>query len=127
MLVVGGVYALAGIIFAALAHGALTTQMRLAAWVISAAAFAMHIAYEQVQLGSSPATTALHAALACALGAFALAVAATLHARSGSSPQHPIAIALIVWPFITGLPAFVVALIAAAVLARVRRSALRRL
>jgi hypothetical protein len=121
VLVVGIVYALAGFIFAALAHGAVTTQMRLAAWAISAAAFAMHIAYEQVRLGSAPVTTAFHTALAVALGAFVLALAATMRAASSSSQQHSIAIALVVWPLITGLPAFVVALIAAAVIARLRR------
>src|SRR5438034_10234174 len=76
-ILVAVVYLVAGIAFGALAGAAASHQMRvtwrLAAWVISAAAFAAHIGYEQVRLRSSPGTTALHASLAVALGAFALA------------------------------------------------------
>ncbi len=124
MLLVGGVYLVAGILFAALAKSASSHQMvvvwRLAAWVISAAAFAAHIGYEQVRLRSSPATTALHASLAAGLGAFGLAFAATLHAQA--TQQYFPAFALAVWPVITALPAFLVALAFAVVLARARRS-----
>jgi hypothetical protein len=119
VLFVGVLYVVAGLIAAALARSAASNQMRvawrLAAWVISAAAFAAHIGYEQIRLRSSPRTTGLHAALAVALGAFAIAVAARLHS------QHFPAFALVVWPVLTALPAFVVALAAAAVLTRVRR------
>src|SRR6266705_5796453 len=93
VLLLGVVYLVTGITFAALAHGAGSNQMRvawrLAAWVISAAAFAAHIGYEHFRLRSSPATTALHAALAVGLGAFGLAGAANIHAQvSGSSHQR---------------------------------------
>jgi hypothetical protein len=121
VLLVGVVYLLTGITFAALANRAASHQMRvtwrLAAWVISAAAFAVHIGYEHVRLRSSPGRTALHASLAVALGAFALAVAANVHAQAASSHQHSPALALLVWPVMTALPAFVVALAAAAGLA----------
>jgi uncharacterized membrane protein YgdD (TMEM256/DUF423 family) len=69
-------------------------------------------------LRSSLRTTALHAALAVGLGAFGLAVAATLHAQRTN--HHFPAIALVIWPVATALPAFVVALAAAAVLSRWR-------
>src|SRR3989454_4349392 len=95
---------------------------RLAAWVISAAAFAAHIGYEHVRLRSSPATAALHASSAVAMGAFALAVAAMVHARAASGLQHSHALALVLWPGVTALPAFVVALAAAAGLALTRRT-----
>ena len=118
-------YLAAGIVFAALAKSAESNQVRvgwrLAAWVISAAAFAAHIGYEHVRLRSSPRTTALHASLAVGLGAFALAIAASLHAQA--THQHFPAFALAAWPVMTALPAFVVALAAAAVLTRARRSA----
>lgn len=118
-------YLAAGIVFAALAKSAASNQVRvawrLAAWVISAAAFAAHIGYEHVRLRSSPRTTALHASLAVGLGAFALAIAASLHAQA--THQHFPAFALAAWPVMTALPAFVVALAAAAVLTRARRSA----
>jgi hypothetical protein len=70
-------------------------------------------------LRSSIRTTALHAALAVGLGAFGLAVAATFHAQR--THHHFPAVALVIWPVATALPAFVVALAAAAVLSRVRR------
>ena len=125
MILLGVVYLVAGITFAALANRAASNQIRvawrLAAWVISAAGFATHIAYEHVRQRSSPWTTALRVSLAVALGAFALAVAANVHAQAASSHQHSRALALVVWPVVTALPAFGVALAAAAVLARTRR------
>src|SRR5882762_10456966 len=118
VLFVGVVYLVAGISFAALANRAASAQMRvtwrLAAWVISAAAFAAHIGYEHIRLRSSPRTTAVHAALAVALGAFGLAVAASVHAYAVSSYHPSHAVALVAWPVLTALPAFGVALVAAA-------------
>jgi uncharacterized protein YfiM (DUF2279 family) len=122
VLLVGVVYLVAGIGFAALAKGAASTQMRvtwrLAAWVISAAAFAVHMGYEHVRLRSSPRRTAFHAAMAAALGAFGLAVAATIHAQAVSSIRPAYALALVLWPVLTGVPAFIVALAVAAVAGR---------
>ncbi|PYP86856.1 MAG: hypothetical protein DMF61_11660 [Blastocatellia bacterium AA13] len=96
---------------------------RLAAWVISAALFAAHIGYEQFRLGGSTRATALHTTLAVAIGAFGLAVAANVHeVWVASSYRRSLALALVAWPALTAVPAFVAALIAAAVLARIRRS-----
>jgi hypothetical protein len=121
------VYLVAGVAFGTLAGWSGSNQMRvawrLAAWVISTAAFAAHIAYEHARLRSPPRTTALHASLAVALGAFALAVAANVHALAASSQQHALALALalVLWPVVTALPAFMVALAAAAGLAWMAR------
>jgi hypothetical protein len=94
---------------------------RLAAWLISAVAFAIHIGLEHFRLRNSPYRTALHAATSVALGAFALAVAANIHAlTAGTGNQRLLALALVIWPIIAGLPAFVVALAVAAGLARLR-------
>jgi hypothetical protein len=94
---------------------------RLAAWLICALTFAIHIGFEHFRLRNSPCRTALHASAAVALGAFGLAVAANIHARTaGTGNQRLLALALMIWPILTGLPAFVVALAVAAVLARVR-------
>ena len=126
-LLVGVVYFVAGVTFAALAGRAESHRMvvtwRLAAWVISAAAFALHIGYEHVRGRSSARTTAWRAALADALGAFGLAVAANVHALAASSRQHSLAhvLSLILWPVMTALPAFLVAWAAAAGLSLVRR------
>jgi hypothetical protein len=127
-LLVGAAYLVAGLAFAALAGAAASQQMRfawrLAAWVVSAAAFAAHIGYEHFRVLSSPRTTAWRTSLAVAFGTLGLAVAANMHAlwvvRSWRI-NH--AIALVVWPVATAVPAFVVALAAAAALAHTRRSA----
>src|SRR3989442_4513145 len=106
VILLGVTYFVAGITFGALAgwsaSNRMSTTWRLAAWLTSAAAFAAHIWYELFRLRNSPLSTALHASLAVALGAFALAVAANLHAQSAASGnQRLLAIALAVWPALT--------------------------
>jgi hypothetical protein len=75
------------------------------------------------RLRSAPAGTALHASLAASLGAFGLAVAANVHGLwVTSGNRRPLVLALVAWPALTAVPAFVVALVAAAALARIRRN-----
>jgi hypothetical protein len=94
---------------------------RLAAWLTCVVAFAIHIGLEHFRLRNSPRRTALHTSLSVALGACGLAAAANIHAlKTGTGNQRLLALALVIWPIITGVPAFVAALIAAAVLARIR-------
>ena len=123
---IGAVYCLAGLAFGALAARAGSPQIRVmwrfAAWLVSAGAFAEHIWHEHRRLQSLPPITALHAALAVALGAFGLAVGASLHGLSASSPHPFPALMLLVWPLITAVPAFLVALAVSAGLAWVRRA-----
>src|SRR5262245_15800478 len=123
----GVVYLLAGIGFGELSARAANHRMvvawRLASWVLSAAAFATHIGCEQVRLRNSPGATALHAAFGAALGAFGLAVAMNIHARDVADGRTLRVLALALWPLMTALGAFVVALASAAALARRRRSA----
>ena len=121
----GIVYSVVGIGFAALARLSTSSETgvmwRRAAWLVSAVAFAVHIANEHVRERNSPPSIALHASLAAALGAFALAVAANVHAlRAASGNHYLLAIALVLWPILTAVPAFVVALVVAAGLARMR-------
>ena len=116
-LLLGTTYALVGVVFAWPVEHA--RAWRLAAWVVSAALYAAHLAYKCFRLRNPPGRAALHVAVAVALGAFGLAVGATLHSLSiVSSPQHwrLLRIALVVWPILTGLPAFLVALVAARML-----------
>ena len=97
---------------------------RLAAWLVSGALFAAHIAYEHFRLRHAPRSTALHAALAVALGAFGLAVAGALHALlTTSTLRLSWLLAFVVWPLATAVPAFLVALVAGVVLARLPRRA----
>jgi len=117
----GIVYFVVGITFAALATNDTGVMWRRAAWLVSAAAFAIHIVNEHFRQRNSPSSIALHASLAAAFGAFGLAVAANVHAlRAGSGNQFLLALSLVLWPILTAAPAFVVALVLAAGLARMR-------
>lgn len=124
VILVGVGYFVVGWVFAVLANPVVSDQLRfkwrLAAWMASAALFAVHIGYDHFRLRNSPRATALHAALAVALGALLLAVNATVHALMVAShaPYWRYLLALVLWPLITALPAFLVALAVAALLAR---------
>jgi hypothetical protein len=122
-LLVAVVYPVIGITFAAFGNPAVSNAVRawrLAAWLVSAAAFAAHLGYESFRLRSSPSRGASHASAAVALGAFGLAVWVLLHAHWGASGhQSPLApLALIVFPVVTGVPAFVVGLVVLVLLNR---------
>ncbi len=126
VILVGVVYLVVGLVFGAFARWSASNQMRvtwrLLAFLTSAIAFAIHIGYEHFRLGNSPLITASHASMAVAIGAFALAVAANVHGQQvGSSHQHVLLFALVAWPVLTAVPAFAVALVAAAALALRRR------
>ncbi len=126
-ILLGVVYLAIGITFGAVAGSSVSNQMRvawrLAAWGVSAAAFAAHVAYELGRLRNSPRTTAWHASVAVGLGAFGLAVVANLHALSATAGNQPrLALALVAWPVLLGVPAFLVAFAATTVIALARRS-----
>ena len=121
-LLVGVVYFLIGRVFAVPADH--VRAWRLAARLVSGVAYASHIGYEHFRLRNSPRLTALHAALAVAIGAIGLALAGMIHSVATASAISPSwLLALVVWPAATAVPAFLVALGAGAVLARLRRSA----
>jgi hypothetical protein len=120
---IGVTYALIGIVFALPAAHA--QMWRLAAWAVSAVVFAVHISYERFRLGNSHRRAALHVALATALGAFSLAVSANIHAlQIGSTGRHRLLLmlSLALWPLITAVPAFCIALTGSWVLTRVIRN-----
>jgi uncharacterized protein (DUF486 family) len=123
----GAVYFIFGVAFAAFASWSASSAMRETwnrlGFLASAVAFAVHIGYEHFRLRNSRLTTASHVSIAVALGAFALAVNANVHGyRVGSSHQRLLAFALVAWPAITAVPAFVVALVVATGLGLRRRS-----
>jgi hypothetical protein len=125
-LIFGAVYFIVNFSIATFAGWFASIAMR-ATWnrlgfLICAVAFAVHIAYEHFRLCNSPRTTASHVSAAVALGAFALAVAANIHGHwVASSQRRSLAFALVAWPLITGVPAFVVALLTAIGLSLKRR------
>ena len=121
-------YPVVGVTFAAAANpfrsNATVVAWRLAAWLACAAAFAIHLGYERLALRSSASRAALRAAIAVALGAFALAVWILVRAQlegASSRPSPKAPWALLVFPLVTGVPAFVAGFAAVALLARVRR------
>ena len=87
ILLVGAVYALVGILFALPASHVQT--WRLAAWVVSGVAYAIHVGYERFRLRNSSLTAVLHVAWAAALGALGLAAGAIVHSLSApTTSQH---------------------------------------
>lgn len=110
----GVVYLLVGVAFPnPPATDKLQFVWRLVAWLICAVAYGLHIGFEHFGLRHSPRRTALHVAAAVALGAFGLAAAANIHAlRTGTGNRRLLILALVIWPLITGVPAFLVALAA---------------
>ncbi len=118
-ILVGMLYLAAGMAFGALAGAAASDQLRffwrLSAFVISGVVFAVHIADEHFRLRNTARPTAWHASVAVACGGFALAFVANIHDLGSASGYRPrMLIALVAWPLLTAVPAFVVALVVAA-------------
>jgi hypothetical protein len=125
-LIVACAYPLAGVAFAAFAGLASSPRAlvawRLAAWLVSGAAFLAHIAYEHSRLRLPPRRIAGHVGGAVALGAFLLAVWVLAHGHwAAPGRQSPLApLALVLFPLVTGVPGFLAAFVIAAILARLR-------
>lgn len=120
-LLAGVAYFLVGRLFALPADH--VHAWRLAAWIVCGAAYAAHIGYEHFRLRHPPRALAWHAAVGVAIGAFALAVAGMMHAlQTGLATRTLWLLALVLWPAITAVPAFLVALAVAVVLGHRTRS-----
>jgi hypothetical protein len=124
VLLAGVAYLVIGVVFARLpaATHDVIVLWRLAAWIVSGVVYAAQIGYLRLRVGRSTLVTAWQASLAAAIGAFGLAVvgparAALVEGRGGSLWL----LALLLWPLITGVPAFLVAYAAAALVGRVAR------
>jgi hypothetical protein len=123
---VGLLYVVTSLASAALAGSAASDQMqffwRISAFVVGGVVLIAHIAYEQFRLRNRARQTAWHAAAAAALGGFGIALAANIHDLASAAGYRPrLLIALVAWPLLTGVPAFVVALVVAAALGLKRR------
>jgi hypothetical protein len=120
-LLAGTLYLIIGVGFAPLSVPSVFFW-RLAAWIVSAVVYAAHIGYEHFRFGRSPRSTALHVAFGAAVGAFGLAAAAIVHSLfTGTGNLRLLRIALLIWPLVTAVPAFAVALVLTAALARLPR------
>jgi hypothetical protein len=90
--------------------------------MVSAVVYAAHIGYEHFRMRNSPHSTALRVAFGAAAGAFGLAAAAIVHSLlTGSGNMRLLRIALFAWPVMVAVPAYVVALVLTAVLARIHK------
>ena len=121
-LIVGAAYFVIGRVFAA--PSANLRLWRLAAWMLSGLVYAAHICYEHFRVHNPPRSTALHVALAVAIGAIGLALAGMIHSLSTGTALRPAwLLALVLWPAITASPAFLGALVATAILSRLQQRA----
>jgi hypothetical protein len=119
-------YVLVGYCTTLFADSAATDLMRnmwrRAAFLVSGFVFVLHFWYDFYRRHHPPRATALHASLSVALAAFILAVQANVHAWvTGTGNTTMLAIALLVWPTMTGIPAYLVGRAVGALLARRRR------
>jgi len=122
-MLVGVLYLGIGLISSALAGRAATESLqfawRLSAFILSGMALTAHVVYEHFRLRNTAWPTAWHAAVGVAIGGFGLALAANIHDLGSATGYRPrMLIALAAWPLLTAVPAFIVALVMAAVLDR---------
>jgi hypothetical protein len=117
MVIVAAVgYVVVGLATATLAGGAATahatTIWRLAGWLISLAIFASHLAASRRDRRASVPLGAFSVALAVALGAFVLAALGPVRTHWNDPHLGRVAVlSLVVWPVLTGLPAYAAALL----------------
>jgi hypothetical protein len=126
----GVAYFVVGFVFAQLDDLAVTDRglfiWRLGAWVMSAMVYVAHVGHEHFRFRNSPVSIAVHTAAGVAFGAFLLAAAATVHAMMVelTVPFSRYLIALVAWPIITAVPAFIVALVAMVLLSHLPKTQL---
>ena len=100
------------------------TTWRLVAWILSLAVFAAHVTAARLREQRSPAASAVQVALAVALAATVLAAAGPVRTYWGKpNSARMILLSLVLWPVMTGLPAFVAAFVAGRIIRRGPESA----
>lgn len=112
---VGLLYTAVGFFTGELARSTATTQAgnrwRLAGWVLSFLVFGCHVLFERRRLSKPTVTAALHVAVAVGIGAFALAIAGPVRSHWGAPDfARAAGLSLLLWPIVTAVPAFLVAL-----------------
>jgi uncharacterized membrane protein YjfL (UPF0719 family) len=125
MLIASILYIVIGIIFPLFSKSSATNSLpniwRVISFLVSAVVFGIHIGYEHSRLNKTPLIIAFHTALAVAIGTIALAVFAYIRVLLASSNSHStILIAILIWPIVTGILSFLVALVAAVIITRIK-------
>ncbi len=119
-ILIGFFYSAIGVLFALPASQ--VRLWRLAAWLLSALAFSCHIIYERLRERNSALTASFHVVVAVAIGAFGLALAANVHEwYTATTYRRSLGVALIAWPLLTSVPAFIAALVISYSLTLLRR------
>lgn len=96
---------------------------RLAAWLLSLGIFSAHIVGER-RRESRRVSAAASVAVAVALGAFVLAAVGPFRTHFNDASRLKLAVlSLVAWPLLTGIPAFLVAVLVNFVLDRVSSGA----
>jgi len=99
-------------------------RWRLAAWAVSFAIFGAHILISRHQPGRSVRQAAGQVAIAVAAATCVLALAGPVRSHWGQPHATRIALlSVVLWPVLTGIPSYVVALVAGLVLDRVTGAA----
>lgn len=119
-------YVATGLLTAEVANAAATSQgrtgWRLAAWLLSGLIFVVHVAVERVHAGHDVRRAARHAACAVAIAAFIIAAVGPVRSHWGAQNfWRVVALSLLLWPLLTGLPAWLAALVVGQIVGRVRR------
>jgi xanthine/uracil permease len=119
-------YVVIGVGAAALAGAAAskpaTTAWRLTAWVLSIVVFGIHLGHSRLRRRVSLRTSAFQVAVAVALGAFVLAAVGPVRTHWGRNDTARVALlSLAAWPIMTGLPAFIAALVGGYLIERTAR------
>lgn len=122
VLLAGAAYVLVGTTTAMLAgHASSSVTVkgwRVAAWLLSLAVFGIHFAVERGR-GERRVSVAVQVALAVAIGALGLAALGPVRTHWGEPARLKlVALSLLLWPILTGTPAFVAALLGGFVLDR---------
>ena len=113
----GLAYFLVGRLFAV--PGEHAQAWRFAAWLVSFLIYTTHFRYERARPSSPPRVVALHVATAVAIGAFGVAVAGMMRSIATLGSLKPTwLLALVLFPLVTAVPAFLVALVAGVFSAR---------
>jgi hypothetical protein len=125
-LAVALIYFVVGVGSAALAASAPSERMqfvwRWGAFIVSGIVFVAHIALEIVRRWNGARAIAWRAAVAAALGGFGLAISANVHDLGAATGYRPkMLLALVAWPLLIGVPAFLAALVLAALLGMGRK------
>jgi multisubunit Na+/H+ antiporter MnhF subunit len=115
---------LAGGLAASAASPRQVVVWRLAAWVLSLLTFLGHIAFLRLRRSGRLVSAATQAAMSVAIAAWVLALAGPVRSHWGQSGiGRVVALSVILWPVLTGIPAFGFAYMIGSVIDRASRKA----